>query len=413
MVHVHGYWFSADTLHTDRLLQRERRQLTSTLRRWIEPALPVVLGYGGWDDVLMGSLQTLVADEGAHPDIVWGFYGAADPEVVGKLEAGGGRVQTYEHVDMHCLLPALRDRLRGGSPPSTSTRPTPKPPGMARSGIVAAPRPSAWLEEPYRELPAGDMSIPGFRLLRAEHGVVAMSGREAMLADFSAWCETPGLAIRLVTAPGGSGKTRLVRELCKRQLERGWTAGVLRRGVDHGELMTFAQAGRPLLLAVDYAETWGKDLEQLLWALAPFRENPEPIRVVLAARAEAEWWRELPHGVEALRDLLEGADVVRRLGSIEDVSRAWVDAVQAFTERRGSAMRAVVMPPVEVLTGLVREGVLALHVAALLAVEGDPPPFDAGVGKLFDELLRRNSSSFGSRRRCGWSATGSPTATRC
>ncbi|MBK7826339.1 hypothetical protein [Nannocystis sp.] len=52
--------------------------------------------------------------------------------------------------------------------------------------------------------------------------------------------------------------------------------------------------------------------------------------------------------------------------------------------------------------------------AALLAVEGDPPPFDAGVGKLlFDELLRGNSSSLEAGGGAGWSATGSPTATRC
>jgi len=166
VVYVHGYWFGADTLHTDQLLKRKRPQLTATLQEWIEPALLVVLGYGAWDDVLMTSLQTLVANERARPDIVWGFNGAEDPEVVAKLEAAGGRVQTYEYVDMHRLLPALRDRLCGG-------------PGTARGGPVAGPE---WLEEPYRTLPAGDVAVPGFRLLRAEHGVVEMSGREATTA---------------------------------------------------------------------------------------------------------------------------------------------------------------------------------------------------------------------------------------
>jgi hypothetical protein len=239
VVYVHGYWFGTDTLHTDVQLRKPRPQLQATLKRRIEPSLLVVLGYGGWDDVLMASLSALTSDEGAFPDIVWGFYGQQDPEVMGKLEAAGGRAQPYEHVDMHRLLPRLRDRL------------------VEKRNSVPLPRQPAWLEAPYQDLPVGDRSIPGFRLLRAEHGVVRMAGREAMLEEFAAWCEQPGLAIRLVTAPGGHGKTRLLRELCKQWIAQGWTAGLLRRSADHAGLLGTANAGRPMLLAIDYAETWG------------------------------------------------------------------------------------------------------------------------------------------------------------
>lgn len=372
VVYVHGYWFGADTLHTDRLLKRERSQLTATLRRWIEPALLVVLGYGGWDDVLMHSLQTLAADGAARPDIVWGFYGVEDLDVMHKLEAAGGRVQPYEHVDMHTLLPKLRDQLSA--------------PRSRRSGASLQPD---WLEPPYQALPASELTIPGFRLLRAENGVVPMSGREAMFAEFATWCEEPGLAIRLVTAPGGSGKTRLLRELCKRRQEQGWTTGLLRRGMNFDAVVAMAHDGRPMLLAIDYAETWGAELVQLLTALALHRESGGPVRIVLAARADSEWWRELPCSIPELGAILGRPEVVQRLAPVADVVRAWSDAVDAFSQLRGTAARLVTTPSTEVLRKWTNESVLVLHVAALLAVEGDPPAFDAGVGALFDELLRR------------------------
>ncbi|MBF0304696.1 MAG: hypothetical protein HQL41_03475, partial [Alphaproteobacteria bacterium] len=47
-------------------------------------------------------------------------------------------------------------------------------------------------------------------MLRAEAELVPLIGREPVLADIAAWCETDQrVAIRLYTGPGGTGKTRL------------------------------------------------------------------------------------------------------------------------------------------------------------------------------------------------------------
>ncbi|MCX4244535.1 tetratricopeptide repeat protein [Paraliomyxa miuraensis] len=368
VVYVHGYWFNADTLHTEVQLQEPRPQLEAELKRWISRSLLVVLGYGGWDDVLMKCLTALAADEGAYPDIHWGFFKKKESRIEQELAPAGMRAQFYEHVDLHRLLPALRDRL-----------------GVRRKD--AELRPPEWLGKPYQELSPGASNVT---LLQADYGVVRMSGREALLDDFGTWCEGGGLGIRLVTGPGGYGKTRLLRELCKQQLERGWTAGILERSDRQDpRLLDMAKAGRPMLLAIDYAETWGRDLEALLLGLAPYRSSTGGIRVVLAARGEAEWWEELPTAVKALRDVLERRDAVHRLVPLEDVRTSWADAVHGFSKAKGAAAKPVVDPPVETLRAWMKEGVLALHVAALLAVDGDPPPPDAGVEWLFDELLRR------------------------
>jgi len=378
IVYVHGYWFGADTLHTEVQLGKAPPQLEAMIKLWIERSLLVVLGYSGWDDVLMASLTALAADEAASPEIAWGFYGEQDMRVVKKLEAAGGRFQAYEHVDMHRLLPALLARLRADR-------------GLGgASGTALGTQQPEWLDAPYDEPPAADAS--SVTLLRAERGVVRMSGREPELEDFAKWCEGGGLGVRLVTAPGGHGKTRLLRELCKRQIEAGWTAGIVRRSASLlPGLVDMARAERPLLLAIDYAEMWGEDLEKLLRELTKHRGSDRGIRVVLAARDAAEWWQGLPTAVEGLRDVLERFDAVRKLNPLNDVKALWADAVRGFSKVRGGESSTVVEQPVEVLQAWMKEGVLALHVAALLAVEGDPPPPDAGVERLFDELLRREA----------------------
>jgi hypothetical protein len=66
-------------------------------------------------------------------------------------------------------------------------------------------------------------------LLRADRAVVRFRGRDRELAELTAWAhdedaEVDG-AVRLVTGPGGQGKTRLAGELCSNLEADGWIAG--------------------------------------------------------------------------------------------------------------------------------------------------------------------------------------------
>jgi hypothetical protein len=49
VIHLHGYWYGSDTLHTNRQLQQSRPHLKASLATLLRNKVVVVCGYGGWD----------------------------------------------------------------------------------------------------------------------------------------------------------------------------------------------------------------------------------------------------------------------------------------------------------------------------------------------------------------------------
>ncbi|MFD4570344.1 tetratricopeptide repeat protein [Streptomyces sp. NPDC058467] len=155
---------------------------------------------------------------------------------------------------------------------ATSVDPQPEPAELAR---LLEPAP------PKREVASPTM------LLRADAEVVSFHGRQDTLEHLERWCLTDpdGLpAVRVLTAPGGQGKTRLARQLMARLRDRGWVAGQVVR--EPGDLHVLRALQHPLLLVVDYAET-RPDLVRKL------REQTEqaghPVRLLLLARSLGSW----------------------------------------------------------------------------------------------------------------------------
>lgn len=231
-------------------------------------------------------------------------------------------------------------------------------------------------------------------LLAPHRQVVPFVGRGAELDSLVAWCRTRDVPdpVRLITGPGGVGKSRLAAELSTRMSDVGWTcldvaddqeAAIL----DRATTMTSG----PVLLVVDYADA-RKQLASLLYSVAVHRGST--VRVLLLARGAGEWWERLRSADAGTRALVlsayAGVDLPARVDDESDNQRIVRAAAQAFAEVLG-----ITAPAVQVRTEAGSARMLDLHAAALVAVlrardaslgRGTPQPVD--VTDVLEELLQ-------------------------
>jgi hypothetical protein len=154
---------------------------------------------------------------------------------------------------------------------------------------------------------------------------------------------------------------------------RGWQAGFLDHEADDAPAGTFARLmadERPVLIVVDYAETRREVLVRLLrrmrWGTAP------RLRLVLLARAAAEWWQTLGREDRDAREMMaafaEAPAALRPLADDAAARRAVFDAAAAaFARRLGGGADRAAAPN---LAAPHFANVLLIHVAALAAVRG-------------------------------------------
>ncbi|HEY1621737.1 MAG TPA: tetratricopeptide repeat protein [Streptosporangiaceae bacterium] len=230
------------------------------------------------------------------------------------------------------------------------------------------------------EVPAAGPDGGGVaRLLRPEAEVVGFWPRKE-LADLARWVASEQRAsVRLVAGPGGSGKTRLARQLGEEVEPLGWRAWWVPAGQEASAAEVAAAGGVPVLLVVDYAET-RPGLAGLLATVGRGREGPA-VRVLLLARSAGEWWQRLCDGSpDEVSDLLAGAGPVV-LGPVSGGAgeeAVFGEAVKAF-----AAVRGVACPEVVLGEGARGGVVLVVHAAALLAVldaETGTSSGDGGAG---------------------------------
>ena len=111
--------------------------------------------------------------------------------------------------------------------------------------------------------------------------------------------------MRLITGPGGVGKTRLALQLADSARQLGWWCEWVGADQEAGVVSRIgaAKSGRVLLM-VDYAET-RTGLSLLMRAAAQY-QGPG-LRVLLLARSAGPWWDQLGAGEPGVRELVSAA----------------------------------------------------------------------------------------------------------
>jgi Trypsin-like peptidase domain/Tetratricopeptide repeat len=224
------------------------------------------------------------------------------------------------------------------------------------------------------------------QLLVPDAAVVPFHGREQLLDELRDWCLGAEVAgVRLVTGPGGQGKTRLALRLADRMQDgHGWSAGLLRpdpRTGDPVDLTPLAATGIPILLVVDYAETRTTALHRLLTLAAEtaYAGDIANLRILALARAAGDWWDQLhldhPHLLSTPPLELAGlGDAADRAAGFRSAAAALADRMPEVDPTPGidwTALAESLTPPD--LTPARFGSPLTLHLTALNALLATGP----------------------------------------
>lgn len=236
-----------------------------------------------------------------------------------------------------------------------------------------------------RPVPGPDL-LPS-SLLRPEFELVPFAGRAAELATLHRWLDQPDeVSMRLITGPGGRGKSRLALQLCRRAGAAGWIAGPLTADTSIEDISGVAELGLPTLVVIDQAEAQTARTLTLLGAFCRRPVPASPARLLLVARSEGMWQRDLTdHPGE------REAAVVGRMGLLpldtatrpDDPFGEYVRAMTAFARHLGRP----VPPDHTIPTGWLARSAgsyLDIHSAALQALLG---PSAAEPGPAVERLL--------------------------
>ncbi|WP_375773508.1 tetratricopeptide repeat protein [Archangium gephyra] len=219
---------------------------------------------------------------------------------------------------------------------------------------------------------------PPSTLLNARYEVVPFheQGREEILAELDRWCdEGPPVAVRLLHAEGGVGKTRLAIEWSRRRSARGWATGFLAKDVPEDWFERLWARGQPVLVVIDYAES-RSELRAALQRMLRYSQQEgtgtlRRMRLLLLARNSGDWWQSLRQSDAAL-DLWLGETPPQELLPLAmetaERERIFHEAAERFAGQRGRPYEQMPVPIPLSDARFVR--VLYLHMAALASVEG-------------------------------------------
>jgi hypothetical protein len=140
-----------------------------------------------------------------------------------------------------------------------------------------------WLKLPSTE------DEPNLSLLLSwQTRLVRLLGRDEPRSALLQWARRgEPIRIRLLSGPGGAGKSRLAAEVADELCQEGWTAGFAPPNLS--AILPLRDKG--LFLIVDYPEERRNETRLLLQDAATMNSPPAPIRILLLSRQPAAWWQ--------------------------------------------------------------------------------------------------------------------------
>lgn len=241
---------------------------------------------------------------------------------------------------------------------------------------------------------------PPSALLNARYEVVPFHerGRESILAELDRWSEEgPPVAVRLIHAEGGAGKTRLAIEWIRRLRTQGWIAGFLPKEVPEDWFERLWALGQQALVVIDYAES-RSELKAALMRVLRYAQQEDAgalrrVRLLLLARNAGDWWQSLRQSDAALHQWLGEAHELTPLATqVGEREKVFYEAAERFAQHRGKTYQRRTRVS---LTDERFERVLYLHMAALAVVEGSE--FEAHT--LMDVVLDHEERFWETRAR--------------
>ncbi|ANI55294.1 hypothetical protein PDR5_35640 [Pseudomonas sp. DR 5-09] len=334
VVHMHGYWRGADTLHTVTQLTSPRPKLKASLQNLLRDHTLVVAAYAGWDDVFTEALATLLDDEEAKINILWCFYDK-DPSsiearyarLISRVQSaiGQGRFVMYGGIDCHSIFSELSVPSATATPVANMTTRSPIP-GWS---VID----THYLEtlEPLRQdevIRFFDGAVPTWR-----HSVSQDIPRREIAKTLAKWPAQAGSVsdgcIQLIKAAGGEGKTTVLLQAAA-DIVRSGARTVLWRMSPEAQLKPadVAKLGtdKQWLIVADDAESIAQDVAACARSLhAAGQAN---VDFLLAAR-DTDWRNARAYEYPWGQWLNVMPDIILRHIGIED-ARSIVDAWARF-----------------------------------------------------------------------------------
>ena len=359
IVHLHGYWRFPNTMNQDEQLAQSRPQLARDVMDTLQRQTVVILGYGGWDDLIRAAISQAEAERRTSDfDVAWAINDTPDmalPPVPAQLtRAAPGRAMVYYNVDVDTLFSEVVDL-------STARVPLPRQrPGTAlpRGWLLA----DQALEQVASLIPPSDSRLAFYNgrqpsWLDAVDPVIPLRAIDVELsAAVQRWSQRR-LALHLaVYGATGEGKSLGLLRLAKKCAELPDVSVIWRRVTDFPtdplDWISQATAERALVVIVDNADDCIPTIKVLLDHL--YEQPHLSCLLVTGSHAPFTYGRQVVDtqrfavrglsGVDA-RALVEGwgKDGDEALGElatlpVEDRAARLLDAASSSTARGGSTL---------------------------------------------------------------------------